>query len=102
MSQKTRITPRTRAIDNESLVLDMIEWIARQPRSYADVMDAWRTSCPRLTVWEDAVHHGLVSRVYQEGAGAMVHVTPVGAELLRLRRRDARRDGAGNPPERTG
>mgnify|MGYP002382501856 CR=1 FL=1 len=28
---------------------DLVEWIAKEPRPYADVMDAWRTSCPRLT-----------------------------------------------------
>jgi hypothetical protein len=82
MSQETRITAQARAIDNESLVLDMIEWIARQPRSYADVMDAWRTSCPRLAVWEAAVELQLVARVYRKGEGATVHVTSAGHDLL--------------------
>ena len=36
------------------LILDFLEWVAARPRPYAEVMDAWRTSCPRLTVWEDA------------------------------------------------
>ncbi len=34
----------------DPLILDLVEWVAREPRSYLDVMDAWRTSCPRLTV----------------------------------------------------
>jgi hypothetical protein len=38
----------------ESLVLDLLEWLAQLDRSYDEVMDAWRTSCPRLPVWEDA------------------------------------------------
>src|SRR5262249_48856945 len=43
-----------------SLVLDLVEWVGRRERSYQDTMDAWRTSCPRLPVWEEANDHGLV------------------------------------------
>jgi hypothetical protein len=68
--------------DLEPLVLDLVEWVAREPRSYADVMDAWRTSCPRLTVWEDAVDDGLLVR---SGQGDMVAVTPAGVQFLRTR-----------------
>ena len=39
----------------DSLVLDLVEWIAREPRPYSEVIATWRTSCPRLTIWEDAV-----------------------------------------------
>ena len=46
----------------EPLIFDLVEWVAKQPRTHADVMSAWRTSCPRLTVWEDAVDRGLVAR----------------------------------------
>ena len=73
-------------IENKALVLDLVEWIAGEPRAYADVMDAWRTSCPRLPIWEDAVDHGLVVRVYRNGVGAMVDVTPAGRELLLVER----------------
>ena len=44
------------------LTLDFLAWLAARPRDYADVMEAWRTSCPRLTVWEDAIDAGLVTR----------------------------------------
>ena len=37
-----------------------VEWVAREPRAYPELIDAWRTSCPRLTVWEDAVERGFV------------------------------------------
>ena len=47
-------------MDNEALVADMLTWIDQCPRAYDEVMDAWRTSCPRLAIWEDAVDHGLV------------------------------------------
>ena len=65
------------------LALDLVEWIAVQPRRYEDVMDAWRTSCPRLTIWEDAIDLGLVVRHRQEGVGMIVKVTPLGLARLR-------------------
>ncbi len=46
----------------EALILDLVEWLAEAPRDYAQTMAAWRTSCPRLPVWEDAVDRGLVAR----------------------------------------
>jgi hypothetical protein len=69
--------------DIDPLVLDLVEWIAREPRTHAEAMDAWRTSCPRLTVWEEAVERGLVRRVAMEGRGACVIVTMQGEQLLR-------------------
>jgi hypothetical protein len=67
----------------EPLILDLVEWVAREPRAYADVMDAWRTSCPRLTVWEDAVDRGLICRETRPGSGSMVTATAQGRELLK-------------------
>jgi hypothetical protein len=67
----------------EALVFDLVEWIAREPRSYAEVIDAWRTSCPRLTVWEDAVDRGLVKREAASGGGTQVVVTDSGRRFLR-------------------
>ena len=43
------------------LILDLVAFVAERPRPYSEVLDAWRTSCPRLTVWEDAVDAGLVA-----------------------------------------
>lgn len=71
------------AFDNTSLVLDLVEWIAREPRRYADVMDAWRTSCPRLTVWEDAVDHGYLVRSHDGTGEATVEVTDAGLTFLK-------------------
>ncbi len=68
---------------NFSLVLDLVEWIAIQPRTYSEVMDAWRTSCPRFTIWEDAVDRGLVVREYWDGIGAIVNVTESGRLFLK-------------------
>ena len=53
--------------DLDPLILDLLEWVGREPRSYADVIDAWRTSCPRLTVWEDAMDRGFAVREHAPG-----------------------------------
>jgi hypothetical protein len=66
----------------DPLILDLVEWVARQPRAYADVMEAWRTSCPRLTVWEDAVDRGFVARERTQGSAINVVVTPAGRRFL--------------------
>ena len=70
----------------EPLIFDLVEWIAREPRTHADVMNTWRTSCPRLTVWEDAVDRGLVERKSENGRGAVVVVTERGRKFLNTRR----------------
>jgi hypothetical protein len=71
----------------DNLILDLLEWLGRSPRSYAEVLDAWRTSCPRLPVWEEAVERGFVERRYDAGSGRLVVVTGAGAEYLRSCRR---------------
>ena len=70
-------------LENRALVLDLIEWISQEPRAYEDVMAAWRTSCPRLTIWEDAVDNGFVSRTQDAAHGATVCVTEKGMSVLR-------------------
>jgi hypothetical protein len=71
----------------DPLVLDLIEWIAREPRLYSEVIETWRTSCPRLTIWEDAVDRGYVVREAAAGAGMRVAITARGEEFLRAHRR---------------
>jgi D-3-phosphoglycerate dehydrogenase len=66
----------------EALVLDLLEWLTRKERSYEETMDAWRTSCPRLPVWEDANDRGLVCTENWNGRSS-IRVTPAGFELLR-------------------
>ncbi len=68
------------------LTMDFLGWLAAGPRPYAEVMDVWRTSCPRLTVWEDAIDAGLVAHQYVPGKPAMVAITQRGAALLDLSR----------------
>ena len=71
----------------DPLVLDLVEWVAKEPRPYAQVIDAWRTSCPRLTVWEEACDRGLVTRKPTDGQGTMVQVTRSGTRFLRAHQR---------------
>lgn len=66
----------------DALICDLVSWVAAEPRPYKDVMDAWRTSCPRLTVWEEAVDRGLVARQTAPGAGPIVIATDLGRRRL--------------------
>lgn len=70
----------------DALLLDLVEWLAARPRPYGEVMEAWRTSCPRLTIWEDAVDRGLVVSEPVTGGGTIVKATPRGREFLRDKR----------------
>jgi len=65
----------------ESLILDLLEWLATADRTYEEVMEAWRTSCPRLPVWEEANDRGLVVRENVNGH-CVVRITSSGRELL--------------------
>ena len=67
----------------DPLVLDFVEWIAREPRSYAEVIATWKTSCPRLTIWEDATERGYVARETIAGSGLFIAVTEDGERFLR-------------------
>jgi len=51
-----------------ALTLQFLAWVAERPRTYADAMEAWRSTCPRLSIWEDAILDGLVEF---DGAGGV-------------------------------
>ena len=61
----------------DPLILDLLEWIGSSQKPYAEVMDAWKTSCPRLTVWEDANELGYIAR-----QGNSVALSPAGKQHL--------------------
>lgn len=71
----------------DSLVFDLVEWVAKEPRTYAQTMEAWRTSCPRLTVWEEAVDRGLLVRATDAQGRAGVKPTAAGLRFLEAARR---------------
>jgi hypothetical protein len=67
----------------DPLVLDFVEWIAREPRLYSEVIATWRTSCPRLSVWEDALVAGLIQVNHGKPMQqAEVVLTPRGRAIL--------------------
>jgi hypothetical protein len=68
----------------EALLVDFLAWLEAGARPYAEVMEAWRTSCPRLTVWEDALEAGWIER--RTGAVAL---TGAGRAWLAAHRADA-------------
>lgn len=70
----------------DALVLDLLEWIGRRPRPYPEVIEVWRTSCPRLPVWETANVQGLVESLHEPGQAASVRVTAQGWARLRASR----------------
>lgn len=72
----------------ENLVLDLLEWLARKERTYHETLDAWRTSCPRLPVWEEANERGLLA-MDSAGHQAVIRVTPAGLAFLKNKRPSA-------------
>jgi hypothetical protein len=79
----------------EPLIGDLVEWVSKEPRSYSEVMDVWRTSCPRLTVWEDAVDRGYLVRERVAGGSIAVKVTLEGQKFLAARDRTPAASGNG-------
>jgi hypothetical protein len=75
----------------DTLMLDLLEWIGSSPRPYAEVLEAWRTSCPSLPVWEEANDRGFIAHHHSSGRGALVSVSATGAEHLRKQRQTSRR-----------
>ena len=72
----------------EALILDLLEWIGPDARPYAEVIDAWRTSCPRLPVWEEANERGFLEQHHEPGRGTFVLVSALGRKHLRAARPD--------------
>lgn len=67
----------------EPLILDLLESLASGPRPYPEVLDAWRTSCPRLPVWEEANSRGLLDITHVPGTVAQVGLSGKGRATLR-------------------
>ena len=72
------------SVRQPSLLLQFLAWVAVRPRTYGEAMDAWRTSCPRLSIWEDATADGLVEILPCDGAQATcpVVLTASGRAML--------------------
>lgn len=71
----------------DALILDLLEWISPGARPYREVIEAWRTSCPRLPVWEEANERGFIEYHHSQGSEAVVSVSALGAKFLAEGRR---------------
>jgi len=65
-------------------LLNLLRWVNARPRSYGEAMEAWRSSCPRLSVWEDALAEGLIAPLAHDGPAATqpLALTPRGHAVL--------------------
>ena len=75
----TKMTDPTSALTKQ-----LLEWIFKKPRTYAEVLDVWHTTCPRLSIWEDACADGLIH--YDPDGARIVSLSPKGQEGLYLGR----------------
>ena len=70
----------------EALILDLLEWIGSDSRPYSEVIEVWRTSCPKLPVWEEANARGFINHEHRDGVGGFVSVSSSGRAFLIERR----------------
>jgi hypothetical protein len=73
----------------EPLMLDLVEWVAKTPRPYSEVLHAWQTSCPRLTVFEDVTDLGLLNRYHDAAGRTVIGASPAGLSYLKKKGRMA-------------
>ena len=64
-----------------ALTLQLLEWVADKPRTHAELMDAWKTTCPRFSIWEDACAAGLIG--CGRGREGVAFLTEEGKRCLR-------------------
>jgi hypothetical protein len=63
-------------------VHQLLDWVSRGPRTYAETIEAWKTHCPRISPWEDALSQGLIA-IERRAGGSLVVLTDVGASVRR-------------------
>jgi hypothetical protein len=73
----------------DRLTLELLDWIGPDARPYAEVMDAWRTSCPQLPVWEHAQDRGLIVRHRGQDGTPRISVSATGRAVRDRAREDA-------------
>jgi hypothetical protein len=69
-------------------IRELLAWVARRPRTYAEAMEAWQSHCPRYTLWEDALEAKLIRIERGDGmrfGEARVSLTPRGQAALESR-----------------
>jgi hypothetical protein len=74
---------RMSQLSHDLLMLEFLSWISSRRRTYAEAMNAWQSSCPRLTIWEDAMIDGYIEVNRQQIIGdPEVTLTTRGRALL--------------------
>jgi hypothetical protein len=63
-------------------VHQLLDWLSRGPRAYDETIDAWKTHCPRVSPWEDALSLGLIA-IERRNGRSLVVLTEVGASMQR-------------------
>ncbi len=68
----------------DASLLELLVWVAERPRTYAEAIEAWRSTCPRHSVWEDATIAGLIAFKSNGGGmgGTKVDLSKRGRTLL--------------------
>jgi hypothetical protein len=69
-------------VSTSAPTVDLLRWIDARPRRYDDTIEAWKTSCPQLSIWDDAVIEGLVRVDRSAEQDPIVVLTPLGREAL--------------------
>jgi hypothetical protein len=80
------------------IMIQFLTWVADRPRNYAQTMDAWRSSCPRLSVWEDAIIEGLIR--IESNANRSIRLTPQGVAVLARSQQQTQPQMSGTVPRR--
>ncbi len=73
----------------DALIVNLLAWLAERDRTYEEVLDIWRTSCPKLPIWEDAKDRGFVAQEMFDGR-EIIKPTPAGLDFLQQRKTSAR------------
>jgi hypothetical protein len=66
---------------SDAQILELLMWISREPRTYPEAIEVWKTNCPRHSLWEDALGDGLI-QVVRNGSESEVALTAAGEAAL--------------------
>jgi hypothetical protein len=67
------------------LMLQFLTWVAERRPTYSEATSAWQSTCPRHTIWEDAIIDGYIEIVRNGERDPRVTVTARGVELLQTK-----------------